>query len=404
MPRILYLDCSSGVSGDMFLGALTGLGYPLEELEKIAAACGLDGEVELSSSEVRRGGIAATQLVVKILHERHHRAWKDIRALLVSADLLPAVRARSLAMFERLAAAEAQIHGVPVEEVHFHEIGNADTILDITGAAAAMQWLAPDRVAVSPVNVGSGTVHCAHGELPVPAPATAALLMGVPVFSRFDGELTTPTGALLVTEFATGFGPMPLMAATAMSVSAGTRQSADHPNVLRAFLGRSVEQGEDPGPLCMEEVIEIQANMDDMNPQVYPFVIERLLDAGARDAYITPVVMKKGRPGHVLHVLCHPADRTAALDIVLRETTTLGARVVPCTRACLERFVKQVDTEYGPIRVKIGVLDGLVAHAMPEYEDCAAAARESEAPLRAVMDAAAIAAAALCKPGEPFHE
>ena len=404
MPRILYLDCSSGVSGDMFLGALTGLGYPLEELEKIAAACGLDGEVELSAAEVRRGGIAATQLVVKILHERHHRAWKDIRALLESADLAPAVRARALAMFERLAATEAQIHGVPVEEAHFHEIGNADTILDITGAAAAMQWLAPDRVAVSPVNVGSGTVHCAHGELPVPAPATAALLMGVPVFSRFDGELTTPTGALLVTEFATGFGPMPLMAATAMSVSAGTRQSADHPNVLRAFLGRSVEQGEDTGPLCMEEVIEIQANMDDMNPQVYPFVIERLLDAGARDAYITPVVMKKGRPGHVLHVLCHPADRAASLDIVLRETTTLGARVIPCARACLERFVKQVDTEYGPIRVKIGVLDGLVAHAMPEYEDCAAAARESEAPLRAVMDAAAIAAAALCKPGEPFHE
>jgi uncharacterized protein (TIGR00299 family) protein len=404
MPRILYLDCSSGVSGDMFLGALTGLGYPLEELEKIAAACGLDGEVELSSSEVKRGGIAATQLVVKILHERHHRAWKDIRALLESADLAPAVRARALAMFARLAAVEAQIHGVPVEEVHFHEIGNADTILDITGAAAAMQWLAPDRVAVSPVNVGSGTVHCAHGELPVPAPATAALLMGVPVFSRFDGELTTPTGALLVTEFATGFGPMPLMAATALSVSAGTRQSADHPNVLRAFLGRSVEQGEDPGPLCMEEVIEIQANMDDMNPQVYPFVIERLLDAGARDAYITPVVMKKGRPGHMLHVLCHPEDRAAALDIVLRETTTLGARVVPCTRACLDRFVKQVDTEYGAIRVKIGVLDGLVAHAMPEYEDCAAAARESQAPLRAVMDAAAAAAAALWKPGEPFHE
>jgi hypothetical protein len=405
MPRILYIDCFSGVSGDMLLGALIGLGYPLDELKKIVAACGLEGEVDLSVDTAMRCGVSATQLHVSVRHTRHHRAWQDIRGQLESAALDPIVRAKALAMFERLAACEAEIHNKPVEDVHFHELSGADTIVDIVGAVAAMQWLAPDRVVASPVNVGTGTVKCAHGELPVPAPATAALLRGVPVYGRFEGEMTTPTGALLITEFAHEFGPMPLMVTTGDAVSAGTRDSVEHPNVLRVFLGRGAADEEECGDtLDAEDMLEIQANIDDMNPQVYPYVIERLLAAGARDAFVTPVVMKKGRPGHLLHVLCRAAGRDAVLDIVLRETTTLGAREIPCSRVCLERHMCSVETVYGPIRMKIGVLDGCVANVMPEYEDCAAAARDMEAPLRAVMDAALVAAAAFWKPGEPFHD
>jgi len=398
MPRIAYIECSAGASGDMLLGALIDAGLPLELLENELKALGIGG-YSLSAARAHRNHIGATQFSVGVSEDSPARHWADIRAIIEKSALKETVKTRALSAFERLAECEAAIHGIPVEKVHFHELSGIDSIIDIAGACIGFDWLAAERICVSPVNVGSGVVKCSHGTLPVPAPATAALLKEVPVFSRFDGELTTPTGALLLTEFATSFGPMPLMKVQTIGYGAGSADPHSHANVLRVFIGEAESLD-----IHMEPVVHVQTNIDDMNPQVFPFLMERLLEAGALDAYFQQAVMKKGRPAVIFSFLCRPEDLDKLYRILLAESTTLGARVLRTERICIDRRMASVDTEFGKISIKIGIAGGVITNVMPEYEDCAAAARKAGAPVSQVMEAARAAAAVNWKNGGPFAE
>ena len=371
MPRIAYIECNAGASGDMILGALIDAGLPLEYLEQELKALGVDG-YSLSAVKAHRNHIGATQFSVEITDHAHARHWSDIRAMLENSSLKDSVKARALSAFTRLAKCEAAIHGIPEEKVHFHELSGIDSIVDITGACIGFDWLGADRIFASPVNVGSGTVKCSHGTLPVPAPATAALLKDVPVFSSFEGELTTPTGALLLTEFAASFGPMPLMKVKSIGYGAGSADPHSHANVLRIFIGEA-----ESADIHCEPVLHVQTNIDDMNPQIFPFLMERLLEAGALDAYFQQAVMKKGRPAVIFSFLCKPEDLDRLFGILLAESTTLGARVFRTERLCIGRRMAAVDTEFGKISVKIGTAGGVITNVMPEYEDCATAARKS---------------------------
>lgn len=376
----LWVDASSGASGDMVLGALVGAGVPVDTLRGAVDAVAPE-RVRLRAEQVTRNGFAATRCHVEVADSEHHRSWRDIRSLLLGADLPDPVRTLALDVFERLAVAEATVHGSDPLDVAFHEVGALDAIADVVGASAGFVHLGHDRVVVSPVAVGSGSVRGAHGTLPVPPPAVAELLRGVPSYAGPPGapamELCTPTGAAILTTVATAWGPQPAMTTHTIGVGAGGRDPEGHANVLRLLVG---EDAPDPsGPLL------IQTNVDDLDPRVWPAVIAALMAAGASDAWLTPILMKKGRPAHTLSAL---VDGTRAAEVrkaIFRETSSIGLRQQPLEKHALERTMAQVEVAGQPIAVKLAHHDGVLVNAQPEYEDVARAAVALERPVSAVL-------------------
>jgi pyridinium-3,5-bisthiocarboxylic acid mononucleotide nickel chelatase len=389
MDKVLYLDCFSGASGDMVLGALIDLGVPIDGL-RAALAPLLPPDCEIAAARVSRSGIGAIQFEVRDRAHEHdaggharHRGLQEIQELIANAGLPERVASRASRLFERLGRVEAEIHQVPLERVHFHEVGALDSIVDIVGSVWAIDALGVDRIAASPLNTGSGTVATSHGRLPIPAPATIRLLEGAPAYANgVEGELVTPTGALLVTGHATSFGPMPAMTIRRTGYGAGQRQIQGQPNVLRAVLGEASSSAEHA------RVLVVECNIDDMNPQFYGGLLERLQAAGALDVYLSPVQMKKNRPGTLVTVLAPVSLRDGILDLLFRETTTIGVRYHESDRECLDRAWTTVTTRFGAIRIKIARRGAAIMNAAPEYEDCAARAAERGVTVREVHAAA----------------
>lgn len=369
---LLYIDCFSGASGDMFLGALLDAGAPEETVRTSLDALGLDGW-SLAILKTMKGPVAATQVKVAATDGSPSRRYADIRTLIGEAPLEARIKERALRTFELLALAEAEVHGAPVEDVHFHEVGGIDAIVDIVGAAAAIEWFGPDEVITSPIATGRGEARSLHGAIPVPAPAVMELLHGAVLFERGEDELITPTGAAIISAASTSFGSMPPMKIGRVGYGAGSRDG-ELPNVLRII------EGESP-PLPSSEHLLIETNLDDMSPELIPYAIERLLEAGADDAWSSPIGMKKARQGVQLSVLVTESSRRAVLDVLYRETTTLGARVRGAEKDELERQWETVTVEGHPVRVKIGTLRGEVVNESPEYEDAAKVARITGLPL-----------------------
>ncbi len=377
--RVIYFDCFSGISGDMVLGALmdSGLNYTAwkAEMEKI----GLSG-YKISKRKLTRGGISGTKLTVKTSEKHPHRDLAHITSLINRSRIDKAAKRDATRIFERLARAEADAHGMPVEKVHFHEVGAVDSIVDIVGAAVALGLMGIERVYCSALNLGSGTVRCEHGILPVPAPATANLVKGFLAYtSGVRHELTTPTGAAIVTTLSESFGPMPAMRVISVGYGSGGKEIGDLPNLLRVFIGE-IEDGYESDTAEL-----IETNIDDMDPRIYQHVMERLLDAGALDVWLTPVIMKKSRPAVILSVLSEPGKTSALTDIVLRETTTFGVRVSRVDRQKLAREFVEVRTRHGSVRVKLGKHGGKTLKDVPEYEDVKALAKKSGRPLTDVI-------------------
>jgi uncharacterized protein (TIGR00299 family) protein len=373
----------SGIAGDMTIAAFLDLGMPLDVLVEALATLPLDG-YRLSAERVSRGAIEATRFVVDIDETHPHRGLEDIRAILTAGALPDRVLARALAAFTKLAEAEGAVHGVPPEEVHFHEVGAVDAIVDITGAALALEHFGVDEVLTTRIRSGTGEIECRHGRIPAPAPATALLLEGFPVrISEGEGETVTPTGAAILAAWATPAPEDLGFTSERTGYGAGTREDTHLPNALRVSLGARAAPG--PG---RDTVIELTANVDDQSPEITAFALERIFAAGALDAWITPVVMKKGRPGVVVSALADEENAGAVERAILRETTTFGVRRARRTRAKLHREHVEADTPWGPVRVKVGSLDGERITVAPEYEDCARLARENDVPLREVYAAA----------------
>jgi uncharacterized protein (TIGR00299 family) protein len=435
MSKLVYFDCYSGISGDMVLGALLDAGLPLAELKRALGSLPVDG-CEVSAEKVLRAGVAATKFCVGdgpdgstvSSHEPHvhaherahghihgggggerahshahshaeglehtpahepghvhehrhaHQSLPEILSVIERSALSVRGKARVRSMFTRLAEAEAAIHRMPVERVLLHEVGALDSIVDIVGAVFGMEWLNADRVVSSPLNVGGGMVQTAHGLFPVPAPATVSLLRGVPVYSRGPQvELVTPTGALIVTEFASEFGALPPMTVDSVGYGAGARDPAETPNVLRLLIGE--ERMEARG----ERVVMLTCEIDDMNPQIFGVLMDRLYEAGAVEVFFSPVQMKKNRPGTLVSVIGRPSRRPALADVLFAETTTIGVRVQEIERECLEREMRAVATPLGPVRFKIARRGGAVVNASPEFDDCVALATAHALPVKDVQ-------------------
>lgn len=437
--RIAYLDCFSGISGDMFLGALVDAGVPQALLEKTVEALRVDAR--LAIERVVRGGITATKVDVyssgekdlprEIFWEReaalahvhshdgahsreaqhpghgHGRGLGEIRGIIEKSAISGVAKATAIRTFEGLAVVEAEIHDTSVEQVHFHEVGAVDALVDIVCAAVGAENLGVDAWVCSPLNVGSGTVKCAHGVLPVPAPATVKLLKDAPVYSSGPQvELVTPTGAAIVKMLGSRFGSFPAMKIDRAGYGAGTREFAEHPNVLRLTVGESIGLAEaqadrhgvawetvgaetaSPNAIASETIAVLEANLDDLNPQVLAYATERLLAEGALDVFSVPVQMKKNRAGALLTVLAKPADAGRLTKVMFAETTTLGIRRREERRQVLDRRWETVETEWGPVRIKIANLNGTVSNYAPEFDDCRRIASEHHVPLKRVMEEA----------------
>ena len=436
--RIAYLDCFAGIAGDMFLGALLDAGVSPAVLHQAVAALNLGASLKIET--VDRSGISSTKVHVlenEVLaetapqhqasahthsrqpktqhlhktgdsqpghththdephthdHEPHEhtrgRSLTEIRSLIQTAPLADPVKNFAVRTFELLGASEAKIHNVPIDQIHFHEVGAVDAIVDIVASSAGIHHLQIGTWYSSPVNVGGGTVLCAHGTFPVPAPATADLLRGFPTYSaHIQKELVTPTGAAILRALEPTFGPQPPMQVQQIGYGAGTRNPKDFPNVLRIAIGH---QPNSKHPHHSETVTVLETALDDLSPQVLAFVAEQALALGALDVMLTPVVMKKGRPGTLLTVLVNPSDSEKLQQFLLRETSTLGIRIRQDQRVCLDRTHTSVDTSYGPIRIKIGSDSGEERNAAPEFEDCRAAALAYSVPLKQVQQAALFA-------------
>jgi pyridinium-3,5-bisthiocarboxylic acid mononucleotide nickel chelatase len=423
MSRILYFDCFNGASGDMVLGALLDAGLPLEELRRALGSLAIEG-VSISAQRVLRAGVSATKFIVEehdgndrhhhhghehahdhghdhahsddhshshehshapaaVAHHHPHRSLAEINRLIERSALSHASQARASELFHRLGEAEAAIHQIPIEKIHLHEVGAIDSIIDIVGAVFALDWFGADRIISSPLNVGGGMVHSAHGHFPVPAPATVKLLGDAPVYSSgIQSELVTPTGALLVTSYATSFGPIPAMTITHVGYGAGDRDLPNTPNVLRVLVGKSADQPE------TERIVVLECEIDDMNPQIFGLVMDRLYAAGALEVYFASVQMKKNRPGTLLTILARPEQRPELTGIVFRETTTIGVRYHEMLRDRLEREIIDVSTPLGTVRFKLARLGGTVVNVSPEFEDCLRIASERGVPLKDVQAAA----------------
>ena len=390
--RTLYFDCFAGISGDMTLGALVDAGADARELTGRLAQLGVDG-YEVGFEKVDRSGISATRAHVRLTREeKKHRHLSHIERIIGDSRLDDSVKARALKIFRKLGEAEARVHDVPVERIHFHEVGAVDAIVDVVGACIGFELLGIERFAASALHVGSGTVEMAHGRFPVPPPAVAELLKGAPVYSTdIVGELVTPTGAAVVAAVCEGFGALPRMSIEATGYGAGGREYQNFPNVLRVLVGESDKAAETPSGVSVrgeEELLMVETNVDDVSPQVLGYVLERALELGALDCYHTPVQMKKNRPGVLVSVLCRPADAEAMRELLFVETPTLGVRSYAVRRRALERASVTVETEFGTIAVKVARHAGRVLGATPEYEDCRAAALAHNVPLRVVQEAA----------------
>jgi len=392
-----YFDCFAGVAGDMVLGALLDAGASERALRDGLAPLDLD-PYELEVGQTERGGIGATEVVVRA-EGRKRRTWGDLRELLGGARLAEPVRRRALATFARLAEAEGRVHRVPAEQVHFHEVGAVDAVVDVVGAALLLEDLGVTEVWASPVATGSGRTRSEHGVLPVPAPAVLELLRGAPLHAGgVEAELTTPTGAAILATSVERFGELPPVRLARVGYGAGGRRHRELPNLLRVLLGERAGAAPDG-----DSGLVLEANIDDMTPELAPWVLDRLLEAGAADVWFTPIHMKKGRPGITLSVLCPPGSEAALRAVLWRETSTLGVRGLPVRKWMLERRVVEVEVPGGTVRVKLGLDQGAVVNAAPEFADCARLATATGQPLKEVMarvQAAALAALDAERPGD----
>ncbi len=397
--KIAYFDCFSGISGDMLLGALLDAGLGIEDLRAELAKLHI-ADLEIHSQATSRHAIAATHVKVHIggqpinderehhlelhehEHEHGHHHLKDILTLIDHSDLDEDIRQKASKIFQRLANAEAEVHGHPAEQVHLHEVGALDAVVDIVGSVAGLHLLGVEKIYSSPLSFGTGFVRCAHGRYPVPVPGVLALCRDIPsIQTDIRAELVTPTGAAVITTLASQFGPAPVFSQLAVGYGAGSRDLETVPNLLRLRLGEMTTDKK------REELVHIEANIDDMNPEVYGYLFELLLERGARDVYVSPVLMKKGRPGQLLGVLADEDDLQALTETILAETTTLGVRYHRVERRILEREIRQVETPFGSVSVKIGQIQGH-GRAAPEYEDCARLARQHQVPILSVYEAA----------------
>ncbi|MBI5809755.1 MAG: nickel pincer cofactor biosynthesis protein LarC [Deltaproteobacteria bacterium] len=394
--KILYIDAPMGISGDMFLGAMIDMGVPfkaiLRELKKLNV-----GNITIDVRKEVRHSIIGTAFRVRLKEARHHRTFREIRAIIKKSGLSPAVKGLSIRIFGIIAEAEGKVHGISADKVHFHEVGAMDSIIDIVGASTAFTSLSVDRVVTGPIPLGGGWTDTMHGRLPIPAPATLEILKGVPVASsNVPFELTTPTGAAIVKAITDEFGPIPDMAVQEAGYGAGKKDFKEAANVLRVIIGKA--EAPHAAAAAAERLCIMETNIDDMNPQIAGYLMERLLKAGALDAFFTPVQMKKSRPGVLLTVLTSEEKKKNLLDIILDESTSIGVRTYPVERHCLERRMENVKTGYGVLRVKVSLREGLVVNVQPEYEDCRTIAGKKKIPLKMVMDAAK---AALLRKGGP---
>jgi uncharacterized protein (TIGR00299 family) protein len=402
--KIGYFDCFSGISGDMCLGALVDAGVPVEKLKKEMNKIPI-GEYEIHAKKVKRAGIAATKVdVIQVARSNNPprsplekggkrgfeqiakgkvqraRRWKEIETIIKKSLLSKEIKEKGLSIFKNLFEAEAKVHGRTPGDIHLHELGDVDCFVDVFGTIIGLDILGVEKVYSSPVNLGGGTIKSRRGILPVPAPATAEILRGVPIYSTDSKfELTTPTGAAILKVLSSGFGNIPLVNIEKTGFGAGSKDFKDWPNVLRLFVG---EMCEDKGE---QTIIVIESNIDDMNPQIYEYVMEKLFQAGALDVFLTQVLMKKGRLGIKLTVLCREADREVLIKIVLKETTTTGLRFYEVKRKVLQREIKLLDSEFGKVRVKFSRLEGEVLKATSEYEDCKRIAKKLNIPIIEVM-------------------
>ena len=378
--KTAYFDCFSGISGDMVLGALIDLGVDIEALRSGLGALRLGG-YHLEARRVAKQGISGIYVEVVAQGDEGGRTLGDILGLIEQSDLSDDIREQGKRIFIRLGEAEAKVHHKDLDAVHLHEVGAIDTIVDVVGALIGLKILGVEKVICSPLNLGQGLVKCSHGLLPVPAPVTAELVKEVPVRATdVEGELTTPTGAAIITSIAARFGDMPLMRIHDVGYGAG-KMDLHVPNLLRVFVGEEMEQSDGYGA---ERVTVLETNIDDMNPQFYDHIMERLLGAGALDVFLTPVQMKKNRPGTLLSVVAQSEAVGKLLDIILEESTTLGVRFSERQRFSLARFSHLVETSFGKIRVKVAYIGDTIAKVVPEYEDCKKAAKDCGVPISQV--------------------
>ena len=378
--RTAFFDCFSGISGDMTLGALIDAGLSFKELKSYLSKLLLDN-YEVTAKKIKKNGIAATKVDVTIKGRQRERRLSDIKKIINNSRLDKSIKDDAIRIFERLAKAEAKVHNTNISNVHFHEVGAIDAIVDIVGAVIGLHILEIENIFASPVNTGTGFIKTAHGILPVPGPATAELLKNIPIYSTDTKmELTTPTGAAIISTLSDGFGPMPKINIKSVGYGAGTFNSPDMPNLLRIFIG------EMKNPAKKEDTILLETNIDDMNPQLYEYVMEKLFAKGALDVYLTPIIMKKGRPGTMLSVLANKHDVKNLSDIIFKETTSLGLRVQEVGRIKVERKIKEIKTRFGKSHVKIAFDGKEILGINPEYEDCKKIAIKKGIPLKRVLE------------------
>lgn len=379
--KVAYFDCIAGASGDMILGALLDAGLLEATLRDRLRALRLD-DFDLRCQRVVKRGFSATKVDVLVADDVPERHLAEVEAIVTESDLSHEIKEQSVAIIRRLGEVEAAIHGTTLDHVHLHELGGVDTIVDVVGTLVGLEVLGIERVYASPLPMARGFVQGAHGQIPLPAPATVALLNGVPVVgSELGVELVTPTGAVLLSSLATTFGPLPAMTLTATGYGAGGRD-LPIPNVLRLFLGDQTLSSES---VALSEALEIlETNVDDLNPEFYDYVMTRLFGAGALDVFFSSIHMKKNRPATLLSILCKPSDADAMMSILFSETSTLGVRRQQVTRHCLPRTTHTVETPYGQVRVKVARWSETQSKAAPEYDDCRRLAESSGVPLREV--------------------
>ena len=400
--RIAYFDCFSGASGDMILGALMDAGLGIEKLKDELAKLRLS-HFDVKVEKVIKKGIGGSRAVISVDECRHgqHRYLHHIREIIGNSSLDDAVKQKSMEIFRRLAEAEARVHRTSVDHIHFHEVGAMDAIIDVVGSVAGIAALGIERIYCSPLHVGAGTVKCAHGILPIPAPATAELIKGKPFYSTgVAGELLTPTGAAILTTLAYAFGPSPAMTMEQIGYGAGTTEP-EIPNLLRIFIG---EGSDDSQGYEREQIAVLETNIDDMNPQIYGYLMGRMLEMGALDVFLTPVQMKKNRPGTLITVTCRPDLTERFADFILRETTSIGLRWRMENRLKAGRKTLEVDTPFGPVRCKFAETNNEIINICPEYEDCKQVALAAGVPLKKVIEAARAAAFRMGDSGNPASD